>query len=128
MKEDYNIWVSNDVNILYFACVVREGRTDVQRGGGRTGGHGTGRGRGGRFSRDLEDNGNSLSNNGFSGGYRQHEEGDRENSYERRGYGGPRGDSRGDRRGDFSNGEVANGEHPRRVFERHSGTGQGLVL
>lgn len=103
------------------AQAVREGRTDFQRGGGRTGGRGTGRG--GRFGRDSADNGNSFSNsnNGFSGGYRQPEEGDREKSYERRGYGGPRGG----RRGDFSNGEVADGERPRRVFERHSGTGRG---
>lgn len=107
------------------AQAVRDGRADVQRGGGRTGGRGTGRGRGGRFSRDSADNGNSFSNNGFSGGYRQHEEGDREKSCERRGYGGTRGDSRGGRPGDFSNGEVADGERPRRVFERRSGTGRG---
>src|SRR5574337_603014 len=35
----------------------------------------------------------------------------------------PRG--RGGRRGGFNNGEAADGERPRRTFERHSGTGRG---
>lgn len=68
------------------------------------------------------------SSNSYSGGYRQPEEGDLDKSSERRGYGGPRGAPRGGRRGGFSNGEVAEGERPRRVFERHSGTGRGLVF
>lgn len=109
------------------AQAVRESRSDGQRGGGRGGGRGTGRGRGGRFGRDSADNGNSYSNNGFSGGYRQPEEGDLDKSSERRGgYGGPRGGApRGGRRGGFSNGDAADGERPRRVYERHSGTGRG---
>ncbi|KAL1830495.1 RGG repeats nuclear RNA binding protein A isoform X2 [Daucus carota subsp. sativus] len=114
------------------AQAVRESRGDGQRGGGRAGGRGTGRGRGGagRFGRDPADNGNSYSsnNNGFSGGYnRQPEEGDLDKSSDRRGgYGGPRGGApRGGRRGGFSNGDAADGERPRRVYERHSGTGRG---
>lgn len=109
------------------AQAVRESRGDGPRGGGRGGGRGTGRGRGGgRFSRDSADNENSFSNsNGFSGSYRQPVEGDLDTS-ERRGYGGPRGAPRGGgRRGGFSNGEVAEGERPRRVYDRHSGTGRG---
>ena len=94
------------------AQAVRESRSDGQRGGGRSG----------SFGRDSADNGNSYSNNnGFSGGYRQPEEGDLDKSSQRRGgYGGPRG---GAPRGGFSNGDAADGEHPRRVYERHSGTG-----
>ncbi|KAK1372314.1 Hyaluronan/mRNA-binding protein [Heracleum sosnowskyi] len=110
------------------AQAVRESRSDGQRGGGRGGGgRGTGRGRGGRYGRDSADNGNSYNNNGFSGGYRQPEEGDLDKSSERRGgYGGPRGGApRGGRRGGFSNGDAADGERPRRVYERHSGTGRG---
>lgn len=112
---------------------MREGRTDGQRGGGRTGGRGTGRGRGGRFGRDSADNENPFSsNNGFSLGHRQPEEGDLEKSSERRGYGGPRGSfrggPRGGRRGGYNDGEAAEGERPRRVYERHSGTGRGLVF
>ncbi|KAA8522180.1 hypothetical protein F0562_012853 [Nyssa sinensis] len=100
-------------------------RNEGQRGGGRGGGRGSGRGRGG-FNRDSVNNENSFgSNNGFSGGYRPTEEGDAGKPSERRGYGGPRGGFRGGRRGGLSNGEVAEGERPRRVFERHSGTGRG---
>ncbi|KAL8101853.1 hypothetical protein AgCh_033664 [Apium graveolens] len=109
------------------AQAVRESRSEGQRGG-RGGARGTGRGRGGRFGRDSADNGNSYSNNnGFSGGYRQPEEGDLDKSSERRGgYGGFRGGApRGGRRGGFSNGDAADGERPRRVYERHSGTGRG---
>lgn len=120
---------------------MRESWSDGQRGGGRAGARGNGRGRGGRFSRDLADNGNSYSsnnngfsggnsyisnNNGFSGGYKQPEEGDLDKSYDRRGgYGGP---PRGGHRGGFSNGEAADGERPRRVYERHSGTERGSVF
>uniref|UniRef100_A0A5B7BP35 Putative Hyaluronan/mRNA-binding protein n=1 Tax=Davidia involucrata TaxID=16924 RepID=A0A5B7BP35_DAVIN len=109
------------------AQAVKEGRNEGQRGGGRGGGHGSSRGRGGGgFNRDSVNNENSFdSNNGFSGGYRPTEEGDAGKPSERRGYGGPRGGFRGGRRGGFSNGEVAEGERPRRVFERRSGTGRG---
>ncbi|XP_024997008.1 RGG repeats nuclear RNA binding protein A-like [Cynara cardunculus var. scolymus] len=105
---------------------VREAKTDGQRGGGRFGGNGTGRGgRGGRgFNRDSVDNENSYgNNNGFSGGYnRPLENGDGEKPSERR---GPRLGNRGGRRGGYSNGDGAEGERPRRVFERRSGTGRG---
>ncbi|KAJ9556229.1 hypothetical protein OSB04_010843 [Centaurea solstitialis] len=106
---------------------VQEARNDSQRGGGRFGGRGTGRGgRGGRgYNRDSADNENSYgTNNGFSGGYRPSEDGDVEKSSERRGYGGPRGGFRGGRRGGYANGD-SEGERPRRVFERRSGTGRG---
>ncbi|KVH91975.1 Hyaluronan/mRNA-binding protein [Cynara cardunculus var. scolymus] len=100
---------------------VREAKTDGQRGGGRFGGNGTGRGgRGGRgFNRDSVDNENSYgNNNGFSGGYnRPLENGDGEKPSERR---GPRLGNRGGRRGGYSNGDGAEGERPRRVFERRS--------
>uniref|UniRef100_A0A5B7BPJ7 Putative nuclear RNA-binding family protein n=1 Tax=Davidia involucrata TaxID=16924 RepID=A0A5B7BPJ7_DAVIN len=107
---------------------VREARNEGQRGGGRGGGRGSGRGRGGGgFNRDLVNDENTFgNNNGFSGGYKPHEEGEGRKSSERRGYGGgPRGGFRGGRRGGFSNGEVAEGERPQRAFERRSGTGRG---
>ncbi|KAG2239030.1 hypothetical protein Bca4012_023801 [Brassica carinata] len=91
---------------------VREARSDAPRGGG-----GFGRGRGGN---NREGRGG---NNRYSGGYsKPSEEGDvSKSSYERRGggggYGGP---PRGGRRG-----EAGEGERPRRVFERRSGTGRG---
>ncbi|KAF5950037.1 hypothetical protein HYC85_012030 [Camellia sinensis] len=82
------------------------------------------RGRG--FNRDSTNNENSFnSNNGLSGGYKPAEDGDAEKPSERRGYGGPRGGFRGGRRGGFSNGEDAEGERPRRTYERRSGTGRG---
>ncbi|KAI3791035.1 hypothetical protein L2E82_04579 [Cichorium intybus] len=105
------------------AQAVQEARNDGQRGGARFGGRGRG-GRGGRgFNRDLADNENS---NGFSGGYnRPSEDGDVDKS-ERRGYNnGPRGGYRGGRRGGYTNGGDTEGDRPRRVFERRSGTGRG---
>ncbi|XP_042511957.1 RGG repeats nuclear RNA binding protein A-like [Macadamia integrifolia] len=107
---------------------VRDAKNEAARGGSR-GGRGYGRGRGG-FSRDREvvDNENAYNNNGVSGGYNAPEEGDAGKPTERRSYGGPggpRGASRGGRRGGFSNGELGDGERPRRVFERRSGTGRG---
>jgi len=108
------------------AQAVQEAKTNGQRGGGRFGGRG---GRGGRgFNRDsAADNDNSYgTNNGFNGSYRPSEDGDVEKTSERRGgYGGPRGGYRGGRRGGYTNGDAADGERPRRVFERHSGTGRG---
>ncbi|XP_031126093.1 RGG repeats nuclear RNA binding protein A-like [Ipomoea triloba] len=66
---------------------------------------------------------------GYGGGYRQSEDGEGGKTFERRGgYGGPRGGFRGDRRGDLSNGEKADGEYPRRVYERRSGTGRGSEI
>ncbi|KAL5723991.1 hypothetical protein ACHQM5_007312 [Ranunculus cassubicifolius] len=122
------------------AQAVRENKTDVRgggRGGGREGGGrgyggegGRGYGRrggsgGGGYNRDRPSNENSFSNNGVSGGYAPPEEGDVDKSSGRRGgYGAPRGSFRGGRRGGFNNGD-ADGERPRRVFERHSATGRG---
>lgn len=103
---------------------VREARSESGRGGG---GRGYGRGRvSGGPNRDFANNDNSLANdNGAAMGYKE----DREKSSERRGgYGGPRGGSRGGRRGSFSNGEAAEGERPRRVYERRSGTGRGSEM
>lgn len=114
--------------ILFFD---KESRSDGQRGGGRFGGRGTGRRGRGMFGRDSADNGNSYNNSGFSEGYRLPEQGDLEKSSERRTYGGPRGGGgapRGGRRGGYNNGDVAEGERPRRVYERHSRTGRGLVF
>ncbi|KAD1105216.1 hypothetical protein E3N88_43296 [Mikania micrantha] len=46
-------------------------------------------------------------------------------SERRGGYGGPRGGFRGGRQGSFGNGDVVDGERPRRTYDRHSGTGHG---
>ncbi|KAI4377929.1 hypothetical protein MLD38_015482 [Melastoma candidum] len=108
------------------AQAVREARHDGGRGGGRSGGRGFGHGRGcGRgFDRDAGNTENAFSNsNGYAGGYKPSGDGDSGKSFERRG--GPRGPFRGERRGGFSNGEVGDGERPRRVYERRSGTGRG---
>ncbi|KZV35000.1 plasminogen activator inhibitor 1 RNA-binding protein-like [Dorcoceras hygrometricum] len=108
---------------------VRESKNEDQRGGGRGAARGGGRGRGGRgFNRDAAENENAFGNtNGFSRGYKLSEDGDAgKDSSERRPYGAPRGGGgfRGGRRGG-SNGETTEGERPRRVFDRHSGTGRG---
>ncbi|KAL3537080.1 hypothetical protein ACH5RR_000446 [Cinchona calisaya] len=109
------------------AQAVREAKTEGARGGGRGGGRGYGRGRGGRgFDKDSANNENAFGNREFSGGQGASEDADTGKFTERRGgYGGPRGPFRGGRRGGFSNGEAGDGERPRRVFERHSGTGRG---
>ncbi|XP_059299186.1 RGG repeats nuclear RNA binding protein A-like [Lycium ferocissimum] len=108
---------------------VREARNDGQRGGGRGGPRGgfRGRGRGRGFNQDFADGENTFgSSNGLSGGYKAPEDGESGRPSERRvGYGGPRGAFRGGRRGGFSNGDAADGERPRRAFERRSGTGHG---
>jgi len=113
------------------AQAVRESKNETGRGGGRGGGRGFGRGRGGGgggFNRDSVNNENSFgNNNGFSGGYRAPEEGDTGKSTEKRVYSGPRGGFRGGRRG-VSNEEDADGERPRRTYERRSGTGRGNEL
>nr|KJB37652.1 hypothetical protein B456_006G214200 [Gossypium raimondii] len=105
------------------AQAVREARNDPGRGG-RGAGRGGGRGYGGRgFNRDSNVNDNS---NAFSGGYRPSEEGEERKQTERRGgYGGPRGSFRGGRRGGFNDGESGEGERPRRMYDRRSGTGRG---
>ncbi|XP_022959730.1 RGG repeats nuclear RNA binding protein A-like [Cucurbita moschata] len=99
------------------AQAVREARNE----GGR-GGRGSGRGVGRGYGRGREGSGfvrGSFNNENISAA----EDGETGKTTERRGYGGPRG--RGGRRGGFNNGEAADGERPRRVFERHSGTGHG---
>ncbi|KAK9273175.1 hypothetical protein L1049_017982 [Liquidambar formosana] len=110
------------------AQAVREAKNEVGRGGGRGGGRGYGRGRGaGGFNRDVVNNENLFSNSGVPGGQGAPEDGETGKTSERRGgYGGPRGSFRGGRRGGgFNNGEAGDGERPRRVFERRSGTGRG---
>lgn len=109
---------------------MREAKTEGGRGGSRGGGRGAGRGRGGGsgFNRDSNNEATFGSNNGFSGGYRPSEEVDTGKPSEKRGYGGPRGGFRGGRRGGLSNGEAGEGERPRRLYERRSGTGRGLVF
>lgn len=103
---------------------VRESRNDTGRGGGGRGGRGYGRGRGQAGpNREFVNAENTFSSeNGTAMAYKE----DRERPYERRGgYGGPRGGFRGGQRGGFGNGEVADGERPRRVYDRRSGTGHG---
>ncbi|CDP21265.1 unnamed protein product [Coffea canephora] len=106
---------------------VREAKVEAAHGGGRGGGRGYGRGRGGRgFDRDSANNENVFRNRELSGGQGAPEDADAGKFTERQGgYGGPRGPFRGGRRGGFSNGEVGDGERPRRAFERRSGTGRG---
>ncbi|KAL0331502.1 UNVERIFIED_CONTAM: RGG repeats nuclear RNA binding protein A [Sesamum angustifolium] len=110
------------------AQAVKESRNEGQRGG-HGGGRGTGCGHGGHeFSGDLVDNENEFRNSNGSGVYKPSEKGDDGRPpFERRPYGVPQGSGgpRGGRRGDFSNGEAAEGDHPRRVFDRRSGTGRG---
>ena len=105
---------------------MREAKSEVGRGGGRGGGRGYGRGRGGGgFNRDSG-NEISFSNSGYSGVQGSTEEtGIGKPSERRGGYDGSRGSVRGGRRGAFSSGEVGDGERPRRIFERRSGTGRG---
>lgn len=111
-----------------FMDIVREARNDSGRGG-RGGGRGFGRGRGGSaggYRRDFSNDENSYGNSGPPANQGAPEDADMRNSYDRRGgYGGARGLFRGGRRGGFSNGDVADGERPRRPFERRSGTGHG---
>ncbi|CAI9786046.1 unnamed protein product [Fraxinus pennsylvanica] len=113
------------------AQAVREAKSDSARGG--RGGRGYGRGRGGGrgYNRDSTNNENSYGNMEISGGQGPQDasgEADTRKPFERRGgYGGPRGPYGGGRRGGFNNGEVGEGEQerPRRVFDHHSGSGQG---
>ncbi|XP_060218993.1 RGG repeats nuclear RNA binding protein A-like [Lycium barbarum] len=105
---------------------VREAKTEFGRGGGRGGGRGYSRGRGGGgFNREASNNENFSRDREFSGGVaaREYVEGGRP-SERRGGYGGPR-TFRGGRQSGFSNGELPEGDRPRRTFERHSGTGRG---
>ncbi|OMO69615.1 Hyaluronan/mRNA-binding protein [Corchorus capsularis] len=111
------------------AQAVREAKNEGARGGGR-GGRGYGRGRGGSggYRRDSANDENSFSNTAVPAGQGAPEDGEGGKPSERRGYvGGPR-PYRGGRRGGFSNGDDAEGERPRRMFERRSGTGRGNEL
>ncbi|KAG9154308.1 hypothetical protein Leryth_000760 [Lithospermum erythrorhizon] len=102
---------------------VREAKSDAPRSG-RGGFRGGSRGRG--YNRDSNVNEIPISNgNGNSGGYRGPQEIEAGKTVERNGFAGPRGGFRGGRRGGFNNGDAAEGERPRRNFERRSGTGRG---
>ncbi|KAF3661500.1 Hyaluronan / mRNA binding family isoform 4 [Capsicum annuum] len=108
---------------------VREAKTEFGRGGGSGGGRGYSRGRGGGgFNRESSNNENFPRNREFSGGIvaPEYVEGGRP-SERRGGYGGPRA-FRGGRQGGFSNGEMPEGDRPRRTFERRSGTGRGSEI
>ncbi|KAL8210311.1 hypothetical protein R6Q57_007043 [Mikania cordata] len=108
------------------AQAVREARNEGGRGG--RGGRGYGRGgRGGRgFNKDLADNEGSFGNHAVSVGQGGGtEESNGRYSERRGGYGGPRGGFRDGRQGSFSNGDLVDGERPRRTYDRHSGTGHG---
>ncbi|XP_057521399.1 RGG repeats nuclear RNA binding protein A-like [Amaranthus tricolor] len=103
---------------------VREARNEGGRGVGGRGGRGYGRGRGlGGANRDFANNDDAFVNeNGGAMGYKE----ERDRPTERRGgYGGPLGGYRGGRRGGFGSGDAADGERPRRIYERRSGTGRG---
>ncbi|CAI0530952.1 unnamed protein product [Linum tenue] len=110
------------------AQAVRESRNEGGRGGGN-------RGAGPRYARGGRSGGGGFNreSNNYEAGYgnsKPSEDGESGRTNERRSYGGPRivggGPSSRGRRGGYSNGEAGEGERPRRVFERRSGTGRGL--
>ncbi|TYH04815.1 hypothetical protein ES288_A08G035200v1 [Gossypium darwinii] len=105
------------------AQAVREAKSEGTCGGGRGG-----RGGGGGYRHDFANDENSFSNSAeLSQG--APEDGESRRPSERRGgYGGPRPYRGGGRRGGFSNRETGDGEGPRRVYERRSGTGRGNEL
>ncbi|GMH09576.1 hypothetical protein Nepgr_011417 [Nepenthes gracilis] len=111
------------------AQAVRDAKTEASRGGGhgRGRGNGQGRGGGGGFNRNSIGGDNTVgSDNGFPLSYKYSEDRESGRPSERRGgYGSPRGGFRGGRRGGFSDGHSGEGERPRRVYERRSGTGRG---
>ncbi|GMI74098.1 HYALURONAN/mRNA BINDING FAMILY PROTEIN [Hibiscus trionum] len=111
------------------AQAVRESRIEGARGGGRAGrGYGRERSFSGGYKRDFGNDENSFSSSAELPGQGAPEYGESRKPSERRGgYGGPR-PYRGGRRGGFSDGEVADGERPRRLYERRSGTGRGNEL
>ncbi|KAK9018117.1 hypothetical protein V6N11_001100 [Hibiscus sabdariffa] len=113
------------------AQAVREAKNESARGRGR-GGLGYVRGRGGGdtggYRRDFSNDDNSFNNVGVPARQGALEDGEGGKPSGRRGgYGGPR-PYRGGRSGGFDNGEVGDGERPRRLYERHSGTGRGNGL
>ncbi|KAK8282609.1 hypothetical protein V6Z11_D08G038700 [Gossypium hirsutum] len=111
------------------AQAVREAKSEGIRGGGR-GGRGCvgGRGGSGGYRRDFANDENSFSNSAELGQGAPEDGESRRPSERRGGYGGPRPYCGGGRRGGFSNGEIGDGERPRRVYERSSGTGRGNEL
>nr|GMC86965.1 RGG repeats nuclear RNA binding protein A-like [Ipomoea batatas] len=82
------------------------------------------------FDKENTNNWSTFGSREFSGGSAPPEEADSGKASERRGggYGGPRGAFRGGRRGGFGDGDTADGERPRRVFDRRSGTGRSSEL
>ncbi|MBA0553274.1 hypothetical protein Golob_012468, partial [Gossypium lobatum] len=107
----------------------REAKSEGIRGGGRGGrGFGGGRGGSGGYRRDFANDENSFSNSAELGQGAPEDGESRRPSERRGGYGGPRPYRGGGRRGGFSNGENGDGERPRRVYERSSGTGRGNEL
>ncbi|GAB4844276.1 hypothetical protein Ancab_037640 [Ancistrocladus abbreviatus] len=105
------------------AQAVRETRNEPGRGGQGVG-RGGGRGRG-RFSRDYANNDNAFSNSGVPDSQGAPEEAENGKPFGRRPYGGARGPYHGGQRGGFSDGEARDGERPRRLYDRRSGTGRG---
>ncbi|MBA0736201.1 hypothetical protein Gogos_009773, partial [Gossypium gossypioides] len=113
------------------AQAVREAKSEGIRGGGRGGrgcGGGGGRGGSGGYRRDFANDENPFSNSAELGQGAPEDGESRRPSERRGGYGGPRPYRGGGRRGGFSNGEIGDGERPRRVYERSSGTGRGNEL
>ncbi|XVE76844.1 hypothetical protein DITRI_Ditri13aG0012700 [Diplodiscus trichospermus] len=104
------------------AQAVREAKNEGARGRG-FGGRGRGRGASG-YRRDSANDENSYSSSAFPAAQGAPEDGESGKPSERRGNSGPR-PYRGGRRGGFSNGEVGDGERPRRLYDRRSGTGRG---
>ncbi|KAF1002532.1 RGG repeats nuclear RNA binding protein A-like [Apium graveolens] len=126
------------------AQAVKEATSEGARGGGRGGGGGgRGYGRrdggvggydrrgggydrrdGGGYDRDSSRIEKPFGNGGSSGGQAAIRETDSGRTFERHGgYDGPHSGFRGERRGGHING--GEGDRPRRVFERRSGTGRG---
>ncbi|XP_039008645.1 RGG repeats nuclear RNA binding protein A-like [Hibiscus syriacus] len=107
------------------AQAVREAKNETAGGRSRDG---RGYGRGG-YRRDFANDENSFSDIGAHAGQGAPEDGVSGKPSGRRGggYGGPR-PNRGSRSGGFNNGEVGDGERPRRLYECHSGTGRGNDL
>ncbi|XP_073110793.1 RGG repeats nuclear RNA binding protein A-like [Elaeis guineensis] len=113
------------------AQAVRDTRSNAATG---RGGAGRGRGRRGGWTGPNRGFGNGDAN-GFTGGYGGGsigDEGDAGKPFERErgGHASQRQPYRGGRRGGYSNGEAGGDSErpPRRVYERHSGTGRGYEM
>ncbi|GMH17203.1 hypothetical protein Nepgr_019044 [Nepenthes gracilis] len=106
------------------AQAVREAKSEAGRGG-RGGRRGSGRGHGGSgINRDNANHDNAVAKAVLPGSKGASEEGESGKPYERRSFGGPSGPYSGGRRG-FNEGEARDGERPRRMYERQSGSGRG---